>query len=553
MKYIKKHFKLITFCIIVVLLLILNSKFGWSSYLRDAENLAFLSNMIRDNMLATSLIYIGLTIVACVVLALPGVIFAVLAGTLFGPWWGTLLCLIATTLGAIIAFIVGRFFLQDSIKPMLEKSPKLKKMLFDDVGRSDITLLAITRLVPIFPYNLQNFAYGITDISLSHYSLYTFLFMIPGVALYTVGAAGFTSENKALCFGIAGGLLILCLLLGWLLKRKMDKPKISIVLAVYNGEEDVEKCIMSLRNQTLENIEIICVDDGSTDRTLEILKKQALEDSRIKVFAQGENKKLLLAIKRGVKKARGEYIMFIDDDDSYELNACERVAEIIDSDYPDIVYFGTNLVEPGETARDWLRENRLRKTESINFKYEGDNTLGLKEIKYNYIWNKAVKSEIAKKAYDSIPNVEMTYHSDKYACMLFHYFAHSLVSIEDKLINYNFNSGLTASTTMLADRYSYMMRCTRIYHDGLCKFYKEKNEEELLNKFKRRYKKRIKRYIKTWLDKVPDSDAEEALEALFKYHKLKTILRALDEYDDPISESRKNLIEKAISKHNIEE
>ena len=221
MEWIRKNFKLITFCLIVVLILLLNHIFGWSSYLSDSDNLGFLSDMIRKNFLLAALIYIGLTVLACVVLALPGVTFAILAGVLFGPWWGTLLCLIATTLGAIIAFIAGRFFLRDSIKPMVAKNALLKRILFDDAGRSDIVLLAITRLVPLFPYNIQNFAYGITDISLAHYSLYTFLFMIPGVALYTIGTAGFTSgENRWLYWGIAAVLLVLVMFLGWYIKKK---------------------------------------------------------------------------------------------------------------------------------------------------------------------------------------------------------------------------------------------------------------------------------------------------------------------------------------------
>ena len=221
MEWIRKNFKLITFCLIVALILLLNHIFGWSSYLSDSDNLGFLSDMIRKNFLLAALIYIGLTVLACVVLALPGVTFAILAGVLFGPWWGTLLCLIATTLGAIIAFIAGRFFLRDSIKPMVAKKALLKRILFDDAGRSDIVLLAITRLVPLFPYNIQNFAYGITDISLAHYSLYTFLFMIPGVALYTIGTAGFTSgENRWLYWGIAAVLLVLVMFLGWYIKKK---------------------------------------------------------------------------------------------------------------------------------------------------------------------------------------------------------------------------------------------------------------------------------------------------------------------------------------------
>ena len=205
----------------IVVILVLNHIYGWSEYLSDSDNLKFLSDMIQEHFILAALIYIGLTIVACVVLALPGVTFAILAGVIFGPWWGTLFCLIATTLGAIIAFIVGRFFLQDSIKPMVAKNALLKKILFEEAGRSDIVLLAITRLVPLFPYNIENFAYGITDISLAHYSLYTFIFMIPGVALYTIGTAGFTSaENRWLYWGIAAVLLVLVMFLGWYVKKR---------------------------------------------------------------------------------------------------------------------------------------------------------------------------------------------------------------------------------------------------------------------------------------------------------------------------------------------
>ena len=220
MDKIRKNYKLIAFGLLIVLIFILNQKFGWSDYLSNTENLRFLSEMINDHFALAALIYTGLTVVACVVLALPGVTFAILAAVLFGPWWGTLFCLIATTLGAIIAFVVGRFFLRDSIKPMVEKSALLKRLLFDEADKSDIVLLAITRLVPIFPYNIQNFAYGITDISLLHYSLYTFLFMIPGVALYTIGTAGFTSEsNRWLYFGISAVLLVMVLLLGWVIRK----------------------------------------------------------------------------------------------------------------------------------------------------------------------------------------------------------------------------------------------------------------------------------------------------------------------------------------------
>lgn len=199
-----KNKKMWAFVGIVVLILVLNHIFGWSEYLSDKENLAFLKNMVEENLFLASVIYTILTIIGCVVLALPGVTFAIVAGLIFGPVLGTVLCSVATTLGAMLAFVVGRFFLKDSIKPMAMKNKYLKKWLFDESGNNELFVLMITRLVPIFPYNLQNFAYGVTDIKFSTYSIASLIFMIPGTAMYTVGTAGLADrENRWLYIGIA--------------------------------------------------------------------------------------------------------------------------------------------------------------------------------------------------------------------------------------------------------------------------------------------------------------------------------------------------------------
>ncbi len=221
-----KYIKLVTFIILVIAILVLNHIYGWSKYLGDIENFEFLQEMIKENIVEASLIYIGLTIIGCVVLAVPGITFAVIAGALFGPWLGSLMCLIATTLGAMAAYIAGRFFLKDSIKPLVMKNAALRKVLFEDAGRSDIVVLMITRLVPLFPYNLQNFAYGITDISFWKYSLYTFIFMAPGVAMFTIGTAGILDGgNRWLYLGLAVLLLALVLFLGNFIRKKYVDTK----------------------------------------------------------------------------------------------------------------------------------------------------------------------------------------------------------------------------------------------------------------------------------------------------------------------------------------
>lgn len=219
-----KYYKLIVFVLLILCILILDHYFGWSHYIGNMENLNFLKRMVRENLLFASFLYVGITIVGCVILALPGITFAVFAGVLFGPVLGTMLCSLATTFGAALAFLVGRFFLKDSIKPMVEKNRYLKKLLFDETGKNEIFVLMITRLVPLFPYNLQNFAYGITDIHFWSYTIYSFVFMLPGTALFTVGTAGITSqENRELYFMIVVALAVFVFGMGYWLKKRHVK------------------------------------------------------------------------------------------------------------------------------------------------------------------------------------------------------------------------------------------------------------------------------------------------------------------------------------------
>lgn len=221
----RKYSKPILFLLAVVLLWILDSVFGWSRLI-SGESLPFLQGIVAEHLPAAAALYVLLTIVGCVLLALPGVTFAVIAGALFGPWLGTLLCLMATTLGAIAAFLAARYFLRDWLKPLVMKEKLLRRFLFDETGRSAYVLLLITRLIPLFPYNLQNFAYGITDIPLTTYSVCTLLFMAPGVAMFTIGTAGLTvGEGSSGCLLLALAMLLIVTAAGWFLRRRYLSQK----------------------------------------------------------------------------------------------------------------------------------------------------------------------------------------------------------------------------------------------------------------------------------------------------------------------------------------
>lgn len=204
---------------VAIALFVLNMVFGWSDALSGTDAMAAMRALFEENALVAGLVYVLVSSVACVVLMMPGFVFALVAGALFGPVWGTLLCWVAVTTGALVAFVAGRFFLKDAVKPLLAKSPALNRLLFEGAHKSDLYLLAVTRLVPVFPYNLQNFAYGITDVSFGHYALYSAAFLFPGTAAYTVAAAGFVDEGQRLvCFAVAAVLLAVTLVAARALK-----------------------------------------------------------------------------------------------------------------------------------------------------------------------------------------------------------------------------------------------------------------------------------------------------------------------------------------------
>ena len=169
-------------------------------------------------------LYLVVTVIGCVALFMPGIVFAIIADLAFGPIWGSVLCLIAATIGSSLSFLVGRYFLKDSLKPRIARYDALNRLLFDGAQRNAVFVLALTRLVPIFPFNLQNFAYGITDMRFSTYTFWSFVFMIPGTVLYTVAAAGFVAEGQTgIYIAVVAVLAVLVTGLSVYLRKRMPE------------------------------------------------------------------------------------------------------------------------------------------------------------------------------------------------------------------------------------------------------------------------------------------------------------------------------------------
>ena len=103
-----------------------------------------------------------------------------------------------------------------------------------------------------------------------------------------------------------------------------NKVKISVIMAIYNVEPYIKQCLDSVCNQTLKEIEIICVDDGSTDNTISIIKDYQKSDPRIHIISQ-ENQYAGVARNHGMKYAKGTYLSFLDADDYYMPEMLEKL------------------------------------------------------------------------------------------------------------------------------------------------------------------------------------------------------------------------------------
>ena len=119
------------------------------------------------------------------------------------------------------------------------------------------------------------------------------------------------------------------------------KTLVSVVMPVYNAGIYLKDAISDILNQTNKDFELICVDDGSTDKSLQILEYFAEQDNRIKIISQG-NEGAGAARNAGMKLAQGEYLLFLDADDRFENKLLEKATELAKSTEADIVLFGSD-------------------------------------------------------------------------------------------------------------------------------------------------------------------------------------------------------------------
>jgi len=175
----------------ILALLVLVAVIILARYFHFDEKLIEIKDWIAGQGVWAPILFIGLYVIATVA-ALPGSVLTIAAGALFGSVVGVITVIIGASLGASLSFLIARYVAKDAISKLLEKNEKFQKLNKLTEKNGDI-IVAITRLVPIFPFNLLNYGFGLTSVPFWTYVIWSAICMLPGTILFVVGTDAVTT------------------------------------------------------------------------------------------------------------------------------------------------------------------------------------------------------------------------------------------------------------------------------------------------------------------------------------------------------------------------
>lgn len=178
--------KLIITVVVIAVAAFLAHRLGLAEHI-SMNNLNRLQAWIQGFGAIAPIVYILLWIAACVFF-LPGLPIAILGGVAFNPIPAIIYASVGSTLGATAAFLIGRYAARGMVEGWIEGNEQVKK-IDEGVKKNGWRMLMLTRMVPVFPFNLQNYVYGLTDIKVLTYALVSWICMLPGTIAYIMASS----------------------------------------------------------------------------------------------------------------------------------------------------------------------------------------------------------------------------------------------------------------------------------------------------------------------------------------------------------------------------
>ena len=255
--------------------------------------------------------------------------------------------------------------------------------------------------------------------------------------------------------------------------------KVSIIIPVYNAEKYLGKCLESLLSQTLQEMEIICVDDGSSDGSPEILKRFQERDGRVRILTQ-ENQYAGAARNNGMKEAQGEYLLFLDADDFFENTLLEKVYNQGKKMEADIVLFGakqyndkTGIVSP---ASWYFKRDALPRENPFSGKTENTDVFALVTPAP---WTKLFRREFVEKQGLSFQGLQNS--NDVYFVLTALALAEKITYVDEELVFYRvgMKGSLQGSKSLHPD--CFIEAYAGVYHELQRRGIYERYEEGFMN------------------------------------------------------------------------
>jgi lipopolysaccharide biosynthesis glycosyltransferase len=221
--------------------------------------------------------------------------------------------------------------------------------------------------------------------------------------------------------------------------------KLSIIIPVYNVDQYLDRCLTSVLNQDLDDFEVICVDDASTDNSLEILRLYEKNYPNLKVYANEVNRTSSYCRKLGVEVASGEYIMFVDSDDEIVPGICKKLVKQMDAHGLDIIHFDTEIQAEDTVPKEavnWFKKFSRPYYSELRGKMVFEGCFTKKLYRFN-IWNKIYRTEVCKKAFGYIDDGRYPKAQDLYAFFIISFLAKSYMGIKEKGYVYRYGRGIT--------------------------------------------------------------------------------------------------------------
>jgi len=224
----------IALLLVVIAILVLSYVFG------IGEKLAALRGWIEALGALGPAVFI-LIYAGAVVAALPGSAITIIAGAIFGSVLGVIIVSIASTLGAALAFLVGRYFARDAIAKWLSKRERFRKL--DDLTEEHgATIVALVRIVPVFPFNIVNYGFGLTRVRFWTYVFWSWLCMLPGTVLYVVGTDAISQAmiQKRVPWPLIGvfiAVLVLLVVLVRLARKRLHEEDQEVLGSTGTGSD----------------------------------------------------------------------------------------------------------------------------------------------------------------------------------------------------------------------------------------------------------------------------------------------------------------------------